>query len=192
MGEIEWIRPPRLSEVVAAYQGFAVGAGARTGLVDQLLLVCSAEQPFDALVAWAAQPSVQPDLVSRQAACDRVPVRITTTSIRSQGPGALIWALPAAVQRLEADEIEKLVALTHGPGSAACEAVILLADNLFTPSKLADVPDADPFTAAGALAQAVRGEATRGVAKAIAGALAGVGEHAQARQVAEELYRRSW
>ncbi len=192
MGEIEWIRPPRLSQVVAAYQGFAAGAGVRTGLVDQLLLVCSAEKPLDALAEWASRPSVQPDLVSRQAARNQVPIKHSNPSIRSQGPGALIWALPAAVRRLDADAIRELVTLTHGEDSPACDAVILLADNLFTPEKLTDVPDADPFTAAGALAQAVRGEATRGVAKAIAGALHGIGEHAEARQTAEELYRRSW
>lgn len=192
MGEIKWIRPPRLSQAVAAYQGFVQGAGARTGLADQLLLVCSAEKPSDAVAEWAKQSPVQPDLVARAAALAQVPIRHRNTTIRSQGPGALIWALPAAVQRLDAEAISELVAVTHGPDSAACDAVILLAENLFTPEKLEDLPDADPFTAAGALARAVRGEATRGVAKAIAGALAGVGEDERARQVAEELYRRSW
>lgn len=188
MGEINWIRPPRLSQVVAAYQGFAHGAGVRTGLIDQLL-VCSAEKPADALAEWARQPAVQPDLVSRQAALSQVPIRHTNTTIRSQGPGALIWALPAAVQRLERDRIAELVALTHGPDSPAVDAVALLAEHLFEPERL-DPPDADPSTAAGALALAVRGEG-RGVARAIAGALQGGPEH-DVRQVAEELHRRSW
>lgn len=189
MGEIEWIRPPRLSRAVAAYQGFAQGAGVRTGLIDQLV-ACSAEDPLTALAEWAAQPSVQPDLVSRQAARDQVPVRLRLgISIRSQGPGALIWALPAAVQRLEADRVRELVGYTHGPDSPAVEAVIMLAEHLFEPEKL-DPPDADPSTAAGALAQAVRGEG-RGVAQAIAGALRGGPEHA-VRHVAEDLHRRSW
>jgi len=181
MGEIEWIRPPRLSQVVAAYQGFAQGAGVRTGLVDQLV-ACSAEDPAAALTEWAGRPSVQPDLVSRQVTNSR-----RTTS---QGPGALIWALPAAVQRLDADRIRELVALTHGPGSPAADAVIVLAEHLFTPDHQLDPPDADPCTAAGALAQAVRGEG-RGVARAIAGALRGGPEHEIGR-VAEELHRRSW
>ncbi|WP_434451730.1 hypothetical protein [Lentzea sp. E54] len=189
MGEIEWIRPPRLNQVVAAYQGFAQGAGVRTGLVDQLV-ACSAEDPESALAEWAAQPAVQPDLVSRQAALAQVPIRHTNTTIRSQGPGALIWALPAAVRRLDRDRIAELVALTHGPDSPALDAVVLLADHLFTPEKLDGLPDAEPFTAAGALAQAVRGEG-RGVARAIAGALNGGPEH-DVRHVAEELYRRSW
>ncbi|MET9231377.1 hypothetical protein [Lentzea sp. NPDC003310] len=180
MGDVEWIRPPRLTEVVAAYQGFACGAGVRTGLVDQLV-ACSAEDPLAALAAWASNPGVQHDLVSRQAA--------RGGSVRSQGPGALIWALPAAVQRLDEDRIRELVALTHGPDSPAADAVITLAAHLFTPSEL-DPPDADPFTAAGALAQAVRGEG-RGVARAVAGALQGGPEH-DVRLVAEELYRRSW
>jgi hypothetical protein len=180
MGEIEWIRPPRLSQVVAAYQGFARGAGVRTGLVDQLV-ACSAEDPAAALAEWAAKPAVQPDLVSRQVTNSR-----RTTS---QGPGALIWALPAAVRRLEADRIRELVALTHGEDSPAADAVIVLAEHLFTPDQL-NPPDADPCTAAGALAQAVRGEG-RGVARAIAGALRGGPEHEIGR-VAEELHRRSW
>jgi hypothetical protein len=163
---------------VAAYQGFAQGAGVRTGLIDQLV-VCSAEDPLTALAEWAAQPSVQPDLVSRQAG----------NGVRSQGPGALIWALPAAVRRLEADQIRELVALTHGRDSKAVDAVILLAEHFFEPEKL-DPPDADPSTAAGALAQAVRGEG-RGVARAIAGALRGGPEH-DVRHTAEDLYRRSW
>ena len=187
MGEIEWIRPPRLAEVVAAYQGFAFGAGVRTGLVGQLA-ACSAEDPAEALAQWASEPAVQPDLVSRQSARDLVK-NSHRGKIRSQGPGALIWALPAAAQRLDEDRIRELVALTHGPDSAAADAVILLATHLFTPSKL-DPPDADVFTAAGALAQAVRGEG-RGVAQAIAGALEGGPEH-DVRLVAEELYRRSW
>jgi hypothetical protein len=187
MGEIEWIRPPRLTEVVAAYQGFAAGAGVRTGLVDQLV-ACSADDPAKALAEWAAKPAVQPDLVSRQGARDQVKIHYRG-KIRSQGPGALIWALPAAVQRLDEDRIRELVALTHGPDSPAVEAVVLLAEHLFTRTEL-DPPAADPFTAAGALAQAVRGEG-RGVARAIAGALQGGPEH-EIRQVAEELYRRSW
>ncbi|SMD21355.1 hypothetical protein [Lentzea albidocapillata] len=178
MGEIEWIRPPRLSQVVAAYQGFAHGAGVRTGLVDQLV-ACSAGDPLTALAEWATQPSVQPDLVSRQAG----------NGVRSQGPGALVWALPAAVRRLEADQVRELVALTHGKDSPAADAVIMLAEYLFEPEKL-DPPDADPSTAAGALAQAVRGEG-RGVARAIAGALRGGPEH-DVRKVAEQLHRRSW
>ncbi|MCR3747327.1 hypothetical protein [Lentzea californiensis] len=183
MGEIEWIRPPRLTEVVAAYQGFASGAGVRTGLVGQLV-ACSAEDPAQALADWASKPGVQPDLVSLQS------VRNSRRGeVRSQGPGALIWALPAAAQRLDADRIRELVALTHGQDSAAADAVIMLATHLFTPSEL-DPPDADPFTAAGALAQAVRGEG-RGVARAVAGALEGGPEH-DVRLVAEELYRRSW
>jgi hypothetical protein len=101
----------------------------------------------------------------------------------------LIWALPAAVQRLDADRIRELVELTHGPDSPAADAVIMLAEHLFTGAEL-DPPDADPCTAAGALAQAVRGEG-RGVARAIAGALKGGPEH-EVAQVAEELYRRSW
>lgn len=184
MGDVEWIRPPRLTEVVAAYQGFAFGAGVRTGLVDQLV-ACSAEDPAAALAEWASNPGVQPDLVSWQAArgnSHRGPVR-------SQGPGALIWALPAAVRRLDEAAIRELVALTHGPGSPAADAVVLLASHLFTSSEL-DPPDADPYTAAGALAQAVRGEG-RGVARAVAGALEGGPEH-DVRLVAEELYRRSW
>lgn len=187
MGEIEWIRPPRLSQVVAAYQGFAQGAGVRTGLVDQLV-GCSAEDPATALAQWAEKPSVQPDLVSRQAARLLVENDHRGT-VKSQGPGALIWALPAAAQRLEADRIRELVALTHGPDSPAVDAVIMLAEHLFTPERL-DPPDADPSTAAGALAQAVRGEG-RGVARAIAAALKGGPEH-DVRHVAEELYRRSW
>lgn len=81
------------------------------------------------------------------------------------------------------------MALTHGQDSPAAGAVIMLAEHLFTPDQL-DPPDADPFTAAGALHQAVRGEG-RGVARAIAGALQGGPEHEIGR-VAEELYRRSW
>lgn len=185
MGEIEWIRPPRLTEVVAAYQGFAFGAGVRTGLVDQLV-ACSAEDPAQALADWASKPGVLPDLVSRQSALAGDGYR---GKITSQGPGALIWALPAAVQRLDADRIRELVALTHGPDSPAVDAVIMLATHLFTPAEL-DPPDADAFTAAGALAQAVRGEG-RGVARAVAGALEGGPEH-DVRLVAEELYRRSW
>ncbi|MDX8143858.1 hypothetical protein SK854_17160 [Lentzea sp. BCCO 10_0061] len=187
MGEIEWIRPPRLAEVVAAYQGFAFSAGVRTGLVGQLA-ACSAEDPAAALAQWAAEPGVQPDLVSWQSARDLVKNRYRG-KIRSQGSGALIWALPAAVRRLDADRIRELVELTHGPDSAAAEVVIMLASHLFTTSKL-EPPDADVFTAAGALAQAVRGEG-RGVARAIAGALEGGPEH-DVRLVAEELYRRSW
>ncbi|MFS8100930.1 hypothetical protein LFM09_27780 [Lentzea alba] len=187
MGEIKWLRPPRLSEVVAVYQGFAQGAGVRTGLVDQLV-ACSAEDPREALAEWAAQPAVQPDLVSRQGA------RLLAKNdyrgdVKSQGPGALIWALPAAVQRLDAERIRELVALTHGPDSPAADAVILLADHLCTSGEL-EPPDADPSTAAGALAQALKGEG-RGVARAIAGALQGGPEH-DIRLVAEELYRRSW
>ncbi|MGW6448933.1 hypothetical protein [Lentzea sp. NPDC055074] len=187
MGDIEWVRPPRLAEVVAAYQGFAFGAGVRTGLVGQLV-ACSAEDPAEALAQWASKPGVQADLVSRQGARDLVKNSFRGT-VRSQGPGALVWALPAAVQRLDADRIRELVALTHGPDSPAADAVILLATHLFTPSAL-DPPEADPCTAAGALAQAVRGEG-RGVARAIAGALEGGPEH-DVRLVAEELYRRSW
>lgn len=187
MGEIEWIRPPRLSQVVAAYQGFVLGAGARTGLVDQLR-ACSAPDPKQALAEWADRPAVQPDLVSRQGARDLVKSS-HHGRVRSQGPGALIWALPAAVQRLEADRIRELVALTHGTDSPAADAVILLAEHLFEPDRL-DVPDADPSTAAGALAQAVKGEG-RGVAKAIAQALKGGPAH-DIRHVAEELHRRSW
>ncbi|GHH49572.1 hypothetical protein [Lentzea cavernae] len=182
MGDVEWIRPPRLDEVVAAYQGFAFGAGVRTGLVGQLV-ACSAEDPAAALAEWAADPGVQPDLVSRQSARDR------GVAVRSQGPGALIWALPGAVQRLDEDRIRELVALTHGQDSPAADAVIALASHLFTSSELVP-PDADPFTAAGALAQAVRGEG-RGVARAVAGALEGGPEH-EVRHVAEELYRRTW
>jgi hypothetical protein len=181
MGEIEWIRPPRLSQVVAAYQGFAQGAGVRTGLVGQLV-ACSAEDPAKALAEWARQPGHQPDLVSRESA--RNPGKV-----KSQGPGALIWALPAAVRRLDADRIRELVALTHGPDSPAADAVIALAEHLFTTEPL-DPPDAEPFTAAGALKQAVTGEG-RGVARAVAGALKGGPEH-EIRHVAEELYRRSW
>lgn len=183
MGDIEWVRPPRLAEVVAAYQGFAFGAGVRTGLVDQLV-ACSAEDPAAAVAEWASKPGVQADLVSCHGARSS-----SRGQVRSQGPGALIWALPAAVQRLDEDRIRELVALTHGPGSPACDAVVMLAAHLFTPSEL-DPPDADPFTAAGALAQAVRGEG-RGVARAVAGALEGGPEH-DVRHVAEELYRRSW
>lgn len=187
MGEIEWFRPPRLNEVVAAYQGFVSGAGVRTGLVDQLI-ACSAEDPAAALAEWAAKPTVQPDLVSRQGA--RLLAKYDYRGqVKSQGPGALIWALPAAVQGLSADRIRELVALTHGQDSPAADAVIMLAEHLFTPSSL-DPPDADPSTAAGALAQAVRGEG-RGVARAVAGALRGGPEH-DIRHVAEELYRRSW
>jgi hypothetical protein len=109
--------------------------------------------------------------------------------VRSQGAGALIWALPAAVRRLDADRIRELVALTHGKDSPAVEAVIMLADHLFEPELLAP-PDADPAIAAGALALAVKGEG-RGVARAIAGALRGGPEH-DVRHVAEDLYRRSW
>ncbi|GGM99003.1 hypothetical protein GCM10011609_41530 [Lentzea pudingi] len=187
MGDIEWVRPPRLAEVVAAYQGFAFGAGVRTGLVDQLV-ACSAEDPVAALAAWASKPGVQPDLVSRQGARD-LARSSPHGEVRSQGPGALIWALPAAVQRLDEDRIRELVAVTHGPDSPACDAVIMLATHLFSPSEL-DPPEADPFTAAGALAQAVRGGG-RGVARAVAGALEGGPEH-DVRLVAEELYRRSW
>jgi hypothetical protein len=187
MGEIEWIRPPRLSQVVAAYQGFVQGAGVRTGLIDQLV-ACSAEDPAKALAEWAEKPSVQPDLVSRQAA--RLLVKDDYRGrVRSQGPGALIWALPAAVRRLEADRIRELVALTHGQDSPAADAVIMLAEHLFTRNEL-DPPDAGPSTAAGALVLAVKGEG-RGVARAIAGALQGGPEH-DVRHVAEELYRRSW
>ncbi|GLY47954.1 hypothetical protein [Lentzea sp. NBRC 102530] len=187
MGDIEWIRPPRLSQVVAAYQGFAFGAGVRTGLVGQLV-ACSAEDPAAALAQWAAEPGVQPDLVSRQGARD-IGRNTYRGKITSQGPGALIWALPAAVARLDEDRIRDLVALTHGPGSPAADAVITLAAHLFTAQEL-DPPDADPCTAAGALAQAVRGEG-RGVARAVAGALQGGPEH-DVREIAEELYRRSW
>ncbi|MDT7782793.1 MAG: hypothetical protein QOF58_1212 [Pseudonocardiales bacterium] len=187
MGEIEWIRPPRLSQVVAAYQGFAQGAGVRTGLVDQLV-ACSAEDPAKALAEWAGRPAHQPDLVSRQGA--RLLVENDYRgAIKSQGPGALIWALPAAVQRLDADRIAELVALTHGRDSKAVDVVIMLAEHLFTPDEL-DPPDADPATAAGALAQAVKGEG-RGVARAIGGALKGGQQH-DVRKIAEELYRRSW
>jgi hypothetical protein len=187
MGDVEWIRPPRLDEVVAAYQGFAFGAGVRTGLVGQLA-ACSAEDPAAALAQWSAEPGVQPDLVSRQSARDLVE-NTFRGPVRSQGPGALIWALPAAVQRLDEARIRELVALTHGEDSPAADAVITLASHLFTPSK-PDVPEAVPFTAAGALAQAVRGEG-RGVAQAIAGAFEGGPEH-DVRHVAEELYRRTW
>ncbi|MFD4644522.1 hypothetical protein ACFWN2_44955 [Lentzea sp. NPDC058436] len=187
MGDIEWIRPPRLDQVVAAYQGFAFGAGVRTGLVGQLA-ACSAEDPAQALAQWSAGPGAQPDLVSRQSARDLVK-NTYRGKITSQGPGALIWALPAAVQRLDEDRIRELVALTHGEDSPAAEAVITLASHLFTTAEL-DLPEADPFTAAGALAQAVRGEG-RGVARAIAGALEGGPEH-DVRHVAEELYRRTW
>ena len=187
MGDVEWIRPPRLDQVVAAYQGFAFGAGVRTGLVGQLA-ACSAEDPARALARWATEPGVQPDLVSRQSARD-LGGDHHRAKITSQGPGALVWALPAAVQRLDEARIRELVALTHGAGSPAADAVIALASHLFTSSEL-DPPDADPFTAAGALAQAVRGGG-RGVARAIAGALEGGPEH-DVRHVAEELYRRTW
>ncbi|KJK48025.1 hypothetical protein UK23_18455 [Lentzea aerocolonigenes] len=146
------------------------------------MVACSSDDPAKALTEWLGRSSVQPDLVSRQSA--RSPGKIS-----SQGPGALIWALPAAVQRLEAHQIRELVALTHGPDSPAADAVIMLAEHLFTGTEL-DPPDADPFTAAGALVQAVRGEG-RGVARAIAGALRGGPEH-EIAQVAEELHRRSW
>ncbi|ANZ36891.1 hypothetical protein BBK82_13215 [Lentzea guizhouensis] len=187
MGEIKWVQPPRLQHVVAAYQGFAHGAGVRTGLVDQLV-ACSADDPRAALVEWAGRPAVQPDLVSRQSA--RLLVEDDYRGKpNSQGPGALIWALPAAVRRLDEYRVAELVALTHGPGSPALDAVLMLAEHLFTPEHL-DPPDADPFTAAGALAQAVRGEG-RGVAQAIAGALRGGPEH-EISSTAEELFRRSW
>lgn len=104
----------------------------------------SAEDPAAALAEWAAKPAVQPDLVSRQVTNSR-----RTTS---QGPGALIWALPAAVRRLDADRIRELVALAHGEGSPAADAVIMLAEHLFTPDQL-DPPDTDPCTAVGALAR---------------------------------------
>ncbi|KOV80538.1 hypothetical protein [Nocardia sp. NRRL S-836] len=187
MGEIQWVQPPRPQQVVAAFQGFAHGAGVRTGLVDQLV-ACCAEDPKAALARWAGRPAVQPDLVSRQAA------RLLAEDDyrgkpRSQGPGALIWALPAAVRGLDEYQVAELVALTHGPGSPALDAVLLLAEHLFTPERL-DPPDADPFTAAGALAQAVHGGG-RGVARAVAGALRGGPDH-EIRTTAEELFRRSW
>jgi hypothetical protein len=140
------------------------------------------------LTEWAAVPAHQPDLVSRQGA--RLLAKDDYRGKpRSQGPGALIWALPAAVRRLDAARVAELVALTHGPGSPALDAVLALAEHLFTPQRL-DPPDADPCTAAGALAQAVRGEG-RGVARAIAGALRGGPGH-EVASTAEELFRRSW